>query len=128
MHNDPSLDDTESTISSPSTEDLTALQLLLGYIELEFTNVTAQVDALMIRGEEHITWSLLWAICERGKLMRIASKSFGDEPLAFETTGWEYRAKKRSSRGQVVQSGTAEPGLSASYLFNPYLREFERNS
>ncbi|KAG9115766.1 hypothetical protein FRC07_007511, partial [Ceratobasidium sp. 392] len=118
MRNEPtSLDDPKTT--APSAEDLKALQLLLDYIELDFADVTTEVNALMLPDEEYITWNLLWTLCGRGKLMEVAR---GQE--AFEVLRWEYKSKEGGKRhivepAQFVVHGRAVHWIDSRFEDRP---------
>ncbi|KAG9074997.1 hypothetical protein FRC06_010336, partial [Ceratobasidium sp. 370] len=71
-------------------DDLRALQLLLEFINLEFTDTTAQVAELLDEGM--ITWNLLWVLCEKGTIMQRGSDDI--ELSAFELLKWVYKDKE----------------------------------
>ncbi|KAG8716988.1 hypothetical protein FRC09_014912, partial [Ceratobasidium sp. 395] len=84
-------------------EDMEALQLLLDYIESEFEDVTSQLDTLLRQQKEgHITWNLLWTLCEKGKIMQAVDANNG-EPIAFQLSSWGYKEKrdKKAARFKV---------------------------
>ncbi|KAG9128021.1 hypothetical protein FRC07_006135 [Ceratobasidium sp. 392] len=84
-------------------EDMEALQLLLDYIGTQFEDVTSQLDILLRQQKEgHITWNLLWTLCEKGKRMQASDPGTG-EPIAFELNNWGYKEKseKKSARFKV---------------------------
>ncbi|KAG8745908.1 hypothetical protein FRC10_006712 [Ceratobasidium sp. 414] len=93
----------DSEAEATFVEDMEALQLLLDYIGVEFEHVTSQLDTLLRQQKEgHITWNLLWTLCEKGGRMQAMDPGNG-EPVAFELTSWGYKEKadKKPARFKV---------------------------
>ncbi|KAG8708780.1 hypothetical protein FRC08_018713 [Ceratobasidium sp. 394] len=93
----------DSEAEATFVEDMEALRLLLDYIGSHFEDVTSQLDMLLRQQQEgHITWNLLWTLCERGKLMQAIDVNSA-EPIAFQLTSWGYKEKadKKPARFKV---------------------------